>query len=65
MSKSPSNVPQPTPVTEWPPEVQDALFQLIAFTVNEGATQIMFTVPAKTKDQKLGTFEIVVRRESE
>ncbi|ACL58774.1 hypothetical protein [Methylobacterium nodulans] len=56
-------VPRPTPVTRWPPDVQKALFELVAFAHNHGARSLMFNLDNLTHDgQPLGSFEIEITR---
>lgn len=55
--------PELKPVKAWPPEVREALMTLIAFTVNEGSSTMVFDVfKAKTPDRALGSFEIRVTK---
>ncbi|ACL58944.1 hypothetical protein [Methylobacterium nodulans] len=56
-------IPKPTPVTNWPPEVQRALFELVAFAVNQGSQSLMFSLRDLTAEGRpLGNFEITITR---
>jgi hypothetical protein len=56
-------LPMPKPVESWPPEVQEALFTLVAFACNEQADQMMFSLQGLTAgDTPLPEFEVTIRR---
>jgi hypothetical protein len=62
MSDNPK-IPIPTQVKEWPPEVQQALFEMVAFTWNEKSDQLMFSLQGLHADGKrIGDWEVTVRR---
>lgn len=55
--------PKVHPVTQWPPEVQRALFELVAFTVNQQTPMLNFNLnDLKHDGQPLGNYRITIER---